>query len=202
MRDPTPVTIHLKDYTPPAFLIPAVDLDVDLQEDFARVRAKLTVRRNPAAKDGRAPLVLDGEELALESAAIDGRALSASDYAIDSEHLTIPNVRDAFTLETVVRIEPRKNTKLMGLYASKNGFFTQCEAEGFRRITYFIDRPDVMARYTTTIRADRESYPVLLSNGNPVARGSDADRHWVKWEDPFPKPSYLFAMVAAMLDKL
>jgi aminopeptidase N len=202
MRDPTPVTIHLKDYTPPAFLIPVVDLDVDLHEDFARVRAKLTLRRNPAAKDGRAPLVLDGEELALESAAIDGRALAASDYTIDGEHLTIANVPDAFTLETVVRIEPRKNTKLMGLYASKNGFFTQCEAEGFRRITFFIDRPDVMARYTTTIHADREKYPVLLSNGNPVAHGSDGERHWVKWEDPFPKPSYLFAMVAAKLDKL
>jgi aminopeptidase N len=203
MRDPTPVTIRLEDYTPPAFLIATVDLDVDLREDFATVRAKLGVKRNPAAKDPKAPLVLDGDELALESVAIDGRTLAASGYALDGEHLTIPAVPDAFTLETAVRIEPRRNTKLMGLYASKDGFFTQCEAEGFRRITFFPDRPDVMARYTTTIHADRASYPVLLSNGNPVARGDEADgRHWVKWEDPFPKPSYLFAMVAAKLDKL
>jgi aminopeptidase N len=203
MRDPVPTTIRLKDYTPPAFLIATVDLDVALQEEFATVRARLALRRNPAAPDQRAPLVLDGDELALESVAIDGRALTAEDYRLDEEHLTIPNVPDAFTLATAVRIEPRKNTKLMGLYASKDGFFTQCEAEGFRRITFFIDRPDVMARYTTTIRADRAKYPVLLSNGNPVARGDDPDgRHWVKWEDPFPKPSYLFAMVAAKLDKL
>jgi aminopeptidase N len=203
MRDPAPTTIYLKDYTPPAFLIATVDLDVGLQDDVATVRATLALRRNPAAADPRAPLVLDGDELALESVALDGRALTAADYRLDEEHLTVPNVPDAFTLETAVRIEPRKNTKLMGLYASKDGFFTQCEAEGFRRITFFIDRPDVMARYTTTIRADRAKYPVLLSNGNPVARGDDPDgRHWVKWEDPFPKPSYLFAMVAAKLDKL
>jgi aminopeptidase N len=203
MRDPTPVTIHLKDYTPPAFLIPTVDLDVDIQEDSARVRARLAVERNPAANDRQAPLVLDGDEVRLESAAIDGRTLAATEYALDEAHLTIPSVPDAFTLETVVRIEPRKNTKLMGLYASKDGFFTQCEAEGFRRITFFLDRPDVMARYTTTIHADRTKYPVLLSNGNPVGRGDEAGgRHWVKWEDPFPKPSYLFAMVAAKLDKL
>ncbi len=203
MRDPTPVTIHLKDYTPPAFLIATVDLDVDIRDDHARVRAKLAVKRNPAAKDPRAPLVLDGDELALESAAIDGRPLAASEYALDAEHLTIAAAPDSFTLETVVRIEPQKNTKLMGLYASKDGFFTQCEAEGFRRITFFVDRPDVMARYTTTIHAAREQYPVLLSNGNQVGRGDEAGgRHWVKWEDPFPKPSYLFAMVAAKLDKL
>jgi aminopeptidase N len=225
MRDPVPTTIYLKDYAPPAFLIATVDLDVDLHEDFARVRARLAIRRNPAASDPRAPLVLDGDELELESVALDGRALAASEYSLDDEHLTIPNVPDAFALETTVRIEPRKNTRLMGLYASKDGFFTQCEAEGFRRITFFIDRPDVMARYTTTIHADREKYPVLLSNGNPVGRGVEAaprsqppprpspyegegegererERHWVKWEDPFPKPSYLFALVAAKLEKL
>ena len=203
MRDPTPVTIHLKDYTPPAFLIATIDLDVDIQDEFARVRAKLAVKRNPAAKDRRAPLVLDGDEVELESVAIDGRTLAAAEYTLDDEHLTIAGVPDAFTLDTVVRIDPRKNTKLMGLYASKDGYFTQCEAEGFRRITFFIDRPDVMARYTTTIHADRAGYPVLLSNGNQLARGDDpGGRHWVRWEDPFPKPSYLFAMVAAKLDKL
>src|SRR5262245_1412876 len=203
MRDPSPVTVHLSDYSPPAFLIATVDLDVDIQDEFARVRAKLAVGRNPAAQDARAPLVLDGDEVELESVAIDGRTLAPAEYALDAEHLTIASVPDAFTLDTVVRIEPIKNTKLMGLYASKDGYFTQCEAEGFRRITFFLDRPDVMARYTTTIHADRARYPVLLSNGNPVARGDDpGGRHWVKWEDPFPKPSYLFAMVAAKLDKL
>ncbi|MGE5793642.1 MAG: aminopeptidase N, partial [Bacteroidota bacterium] len=154
MRDPTPVTIHLKDYTPPAFLISTVDLDVDIREEFALVRAKLAVERNPAAADRQTPLVLDGDEVRLESVAIDGRTLAASEYALDNEHLTIASVPEAFTLETAVRIEPRKNTKLMGLYASKDGFFTQCEAQGFRRITFFLDRPDVMARYTTTIHAD------------------------------------------------
>ncbi|MGH8697283.1 MAG: aminopeptidase N, partial [Burkholderiales bacterium] len=203
MRDPAPTTIHLKDYAPPAFLIATVDLDVDIHADSARVRAKLALRRNPAAKDPGAPLVLDGDELQLESVALDGRALAAAEYALDDARLTIPSVPDAFVLETSVRIEPRKNTKLMGLYATKDGFFTQCEAEGFRRITFFIDRPDVMARYTATIHADRDKYPVLLSNGNPVGRGDEADgRHWVEWEDPFPKPSYLFAMVAAKLEKL
>jgi len=203
MRDPTPVTIRLEDYTPPAFLVRTVDLDVDIREDHARVRAKLAVERNPAAKDRQVPLVLDGDEVQLESAAIDGRMVAPSDYAVDGEHLTIPGVPDSFALETVARIEPRKNTKLMGLFASKDGYFTQCEAEGFRRITFFPDRPDVMARYTTTIHADRAQYPVLLSNGNPAARGDEAGgRHWVKWEDPFPKPSYLFALVAAKLDKL
>jgi len=203
MRDPIPTTIHLKDYQPPAFLVPAIELDFDLREDVAHVRAQLVVKRNPAAKDARAPLELDGDELALESVAIDGRTLAPSEYALDAERLTIAGVPDAFALETVVRIAPCKNTKLMGLYASKDGFFTQCEAEGFRRITYFIDRPDVMTRYTTTIHADRAQFPVLLSNGNPVARGdAPGNRHWLRWEDPFPKPSYLFALVAAKLDKL
>jgi len=207
MRDPVSTTIYLKDYTPPAFLIATVDLDIDLHEEFARVRAKLVIRRNPIAKDPQAPLALDGDELELESVALDGRTLAPGEYTLDDEHLTIPSVPDAFTLETSVRIQPRKNTKLMGLYATKDGFFTQCEAQGFRRITFFVDRPDVMARYTTTIHADPVKYPVLLSNGNPVGRGEDEDaatapRHWVKWEDPFPKPSYLFAMVAAKLEKL
>jgi aminopeptidase N len=203
MRDPVPTTIHLKDYTPPAFLIRTVALDVALHETHAEVRARLDLQRNPAARDRNAPLVLDGDELELASVAIDGRALPASAYALDPAHLTIPNVAGACVLETVVRIQPRKNTKLMGLYASKDGFFTQCEAEGFRRITFFVDRPDVMARYTTTIRADKGKYPVLLSNGNRVAAGEEpGGRHWARWEDPFPKPSYLFALVAGKLDVL
>jgi aminopeptidase N len=207
MLTPTPTTIYLKDYAPPAFLISAIDLDVDLQEELARVRARLSVHRNPQAVERAGPLVLNGDQLELESVALDGKMLAPAQYELDDEHLTVAGVPERFTLETVVRIHPRKNTKLMGLYASKDGYFTQCEAEGFRRITFFIDRPDVMARYTTTIHADKARFPFLLSNGNPVASGEDPARsaqarHWVKWEDPFPKPSYLFAMVAAKLERL
>ena len=159
MRDPAPVTIHLKDYTPPAFLIATVDLDVDLHEDYARVRARsrsgATLRRKTRARRSCSTATSSRSNRSRSTA---GRSPPA-EYALDAEHLTIPTVPDAFTLETVVRIEPRKNTKLMGLYASKDGFFTQCEAEGFRRITFFIDRPDVMARYTTTIHADNARYP-------------------------------------------
>ncbi len=203
MRDPVPTTIHLKDYTPPAFLVRSVALDVALHAEHAEVRARLALERNPAARDRAAPLVLDGDDLELVAVALGGRTLAAADYALDSERLTIRAVPDACALETVVRIAPGRNTKLMGLYASKDGFFTQCEAEGFRRITFFPDRPDVMARYTTTIRADKARCPVLLSNGNLVAAGDDgAGRHFATWEDPFPKPSYLFALVAARLEVL
>jgi aminopeptidase N len=203
MREPPSKTIYLKDYTPPAFLIPRIDLDVDIREDHALVRATLELARNPKSIDMRAPLVLDGEDIELLSVALDGRALAPEEYALTEESLCIPTVPERFTLETVSRIRPQQNTRLEGLYASSNGFFTQCEAQGFRRITWFIDRPDVMARYTNTIHAERERYPVLLSNGNRVAAGEEAGgRHWAKWEDPFPKPSYLFAMVAAKLEKL
>jgi aminopeptidase N len=203
MRDPTPQIVHLRDYAPPAFLIETIDLDVDLLEDHARVRARLSLARNPAAADRQAPLVLDAEELEFESAALDGRALAPGECALGDAHLTIARVPERFTLETACRIRPQKNTALTGLYAAESGCFTQCEAEGFRRITYFIDRPDVMAKYTVTIHADRARYPVLLSNGNRIAEGGEAGgRHWARWRDPFPKPSYLFAMVAARLDRL
>ena len=202
MLEPTPNTIYLKDYTPPAFLISTVDLDVDLRDDHALVTAGLAVKRNPAAADRSTPLELDGDEIELVSVSINGRPLPKDAYTLDSTHLTIPGVPDSFTLETAVRLCPKENTKLMGLYASKDGYFTQCEAEGFRRITFFIDRPDVMARYTNTIHADKATFPLLLSNGNPIAQGEEAGgRHWAKWEDPFLKPSYLFAMVAAKLDR-
>ncbi|MCC7547109.1 MAG: aminopeptidase N [Burkholderiales bacterium] len=203
MLNPPPRTVHLKDYTPPAFLISAIDLDVDIQEAFTRVRASMRIARNAAAADRHAPLVLDGEDLELESVAIDGRTLERNEYRMDIGQLTLERVPDSFTLETRVRILPALNTRLMGLYASKDGLFTQCEAEGFRRITYFLDRPDVMARYTATIHAERARYPELLSNGNLVSRGDEEDgRHWARWEDPFPKPSYLFALVAGRLDRL
>ncbi|MPZ44553.1 MAG: aminopeptidase N [Betaproteobacteria bacterium] len=199
----TPPVIRLADYRPPAYFIPSVDLNFDIRDDATTVTARLALARNSAASDPAAPLVLDGDELKLESVRLDGRLLTASEYSIEPERLTIPNVPERFVLETVCSLDPAANTKLMGLYASKTGVFTQCEAEGFRRITWFIDRPDVMSRYTTTIRADKSRYPVLLSNGNPVAQGgAKGGRHWAKWVDPFPKPSYLFAMVAAKLERL
>jgi aminopeptidase N len=121
---------------------------------------------------------------------------------LDDRHLTLPGVPDAFSLKTVSRINPKRNTKLMGIYTSSTGFFSLCEAQGFRRITPFLDRPDVMARYTVTLHADKARYPVLLANGNLIGQGDEAgDRHWARWEDPFPKPSYLFAVVAAKLDR-
>ncbi len=203
MREPAAKTIFLKDYTPPAFLISTIALDVDIREDHALVRATLALARNPKAADAGAPLLLDGEEIELVSVALDGRTLAPGEYVLGEESLGIAGVPERFTLETVSRIRPQQNTRLEGLYASSNGFFTQCEAQGFRRITWFIDRPDVMARYTNTIHAERERYPVLLSNGNLVASGAEAGgRHFAKWVDPFPKPSYLFAMVAAKLEKL
>ena len=203
MLTSTPKTIFLKDYTPPAFLVSSVDLDVDLRDDHAIVKAKLALARNPKAADPRAPLVLDADELELVSVALEGRVLRSGDYVLSAERLEIHGVPERFTLESVVRIRPKQNTKLMGLYASKDGYFTQCEAEGFRRITFFPDRPDVMSRYTNTIHADKAAFPFLLSNGNQIAAGDEpGGRHWAKWEDPFPKPAYLFAMVAAKLERL
>jgi aminopeptidase N len=203
MREPQPQTIYLKDYAPPAFLVEHVALDVDIRADHALVLAKLGIRRNPVSPDQSAPLALDGEELELASVAIDGTLLRDNAYSLDPERLVIPDLPDAFELETVSRIVPQSNTKLEGLYATKNGFVTQCEAQGFRRITWFIDRPDVMARYRVTIHADKDAYPVLLSNGNRVAAADEpAGRHCASFEDPFPKPSYLFALVAAKLDLL
>ena len=203
MREPTAKTIHLKDYTPPAFLISTIELDVEIRGQDALVRARLAIVRNPDAADQSAPLALNGDELSLQSIALDGRKLAAEEYSVDADRLTVHKVPDTFKLETAVIIVPQKNTKLEGLYATKAGFVTQCEAEGFRRITWFIDRPDVMAKYTVTVRADKEKFPVLLSNGNLVGAGDQrGGRHWAKFEDPFPKPSYLFAMVAAKLEML
>ncbi|MBI2754991.1 MAG: aminopeptidase N [Betaproteobacteria bacterium] len=203
MREPQSLTIYLKDYAPPPFLIERIALDVDIRDEDAIVHAALGVRRNPKAADPRAPLVLDGDELELRAVSLDDAQLRENQYSASPERLAIPHVPDAFTLETVSRIVPQKNTRLEGLYAAQSGFVTQCEAEGFRRITWFIDRPDVMARYRTTVHADRARYPVLLSNGNLVALGDEpGGRHFATFEDPFPKPSYLFALVAAKLDVL
>jgi len=199
LRD-TPRPIYLKDYQPPAYLVDETYLYVRLDEDDTRVRARLLMRRNPASESGTRSLFLHGEQLELCSISVDGRALSESAYAIDAEGLTIHQVPDQFELETEVVIRPQENTSLEGLYRSGGLFCTQCEAEGFRRITWYLDRPDVMSRFTTTIDADQGRYPILLSNGNPIRQQLLADgRHRWTWEDPFPKPAYLFALVAGDL---
>jgi aminopeptidase N len=199
----TPHPIHLEDYRPPEFLIDRVDLRFELDPDRTRVDASLQLRRNPAATRGDGTLRLDGEQLELEAVSIDGHSLLPSEYRVDPDSLTIYRVPDRFRLDTRVRIHPNLNTALEGLYQSGQMLCTQCEAEGFRRITYFLDRPDVMARYRTTLIADRGRFPVLLSNGNRVEEHQlDDGRYRVVWEDPFPKPSYLFALIAGDLSLL
>ena len=197
-------TTYLKDYRPTSFLIPDVALDIDLLgEDEAKVDARLAVRRNPQASDAERALILDLDEVTVESVAIDGQVLPADRWGTSERHLIVREVPDAFSLTTVSRIHPKQNTKLMGIYTSSAGFFSLCEAEGFRRITPFLDRPDVMARYAVTLHADKERYPVLLANGNLDSQGEEGGgRHWARWVDPFPKPSYLFAVVAAKLDRM
>jgi len=198
--DNTPKTKYRQDYQPPAFMIDQVDLTFDLAEENTVVTATMAIRRNPNSDQSSVPLVLAGRELDLQSISLDGRRLSAADYLVDEESLTIALVPDAFELQIVTCINPRGNTALEGLYLSSGNFCTQCEAEGFRKITYYLDRPDVLARFRTTIRADRCRYPVLLSNGNLVDFGElDDGRHFTTWEDPFKKPCYLFALVAGDL---
>ncbi|PKU21376.1 aminopeptidase N [Telmatospirillum siberiense] len=192
--------IRLSDYRAPDFLIDSVELVFDLGEEDTRVTAHLAIRRNPEALDRPAGLRLEGEALRLLSVALDGESLGENRYRVSDDALIVDGVGEAFTLDVVTLIRPQDNTELSGLYKSGGNFCTQCEAEGFRRITYFLDRPDVMTRFTTTIRAEAKRYPVLLSNGNPVAGGEDPDgRHWARWVDPHPKPSYLFALVAGDL---
>lgn len=199
MRDnQAPAPIRRLDYRPPAFWVDSVALDFDIQDDLTRVRSRLSLRRNDAP-DAPSDCVFDGETLSIESLAIDGRQLTDADYRYQDSRLTLLSVPDQFVFESVVRIDPKSNTALEGLYVSKGMYCTQCEAEGFRRITFFPDRPDVLSRFTTTVRADKSRYPMLLSNGNPVAQGEEGGRHWVTWEDPFAKPCYLFALVAGDL---
>jgi aminopeptidase N len=192
--------VRLQDYRPPDWLIETVELDVSLDPHATTVRAKLTIKPNPAGAP--APLVLDGEELKLQSLALDGKPLPAENFVATPDRLTIaqpPNRPFQLEIETVV--DPTGNTQLMGLYRAGATYCTQCEAEGFRRITYFLDRPDVMAVYTTRIEADKTEAPVLLSNGNLVSQGDvpGTSRHFAVWHDPFPKPSYLFALVGGAL---
>jgi len=196
-----PKAIFLRDYQVPAYLIDEIDLHFDLKDDETLVTSHLRIRHNRFSSSKIKDLVLDGDGLTLESIKMNGNVLSDSQYQVNSEFLIIQNVPDNFDLEIKTKIYPQLNTALSGLYRSANTYCTQCEAEGFRRITYFLDRPDVLSRYTTTITADEAKFPVLLSNGNLIDSGKlQNGRHWVKWEDPFNKPSYLFALVAGDFD--
>ncbi|MBY5986248.1 aminopeptidase N [Halomonas sp. DP5Y7-2] len=200
MSDPQP--IHLSDYLPPAYRVTRTELSFDLAPGATRVKARLHLERHPEREAGEA-LWLDGEQLSLVSIAIDGRPLSNDEYELSDKGLSIAKVPASFVLETDVEIAPEDNTALSGLYRSGGMFCTQCEAEGFRRITFYPDRPDVMATFSTTVVGDVTREPVLLSNGNPVERGELPDgRHFVTWEDPHPKPAYLFALVAGDLEKV
>ena len=188
-----PATIRREDYRPPAWLVPQIALEFELAAERTIVKATLTVERNQPGE----PLRLDGEDLKLLSVRVDGQP-AAHSYADDV--LTIPLDARSAVVETVVEIAPAANSQLMGLYESGGILCTQCEAEGFRRITFFPDRPDVLSRYTVRMVARKAAYPVLLANGDPISQGDLPDgRHWAEWHDPFPKPSYLFALVAGDL---
>jgi aminopeptidase N len=218
MRTEEPRAIHLADYKAPDFHIQTVRLDFALDPQATRVSARLEITRRNArgigpasdseavsglATQNNAPLVLAGEELKLLSIAMDGHPLSATDYQLDGKSLTIANVPDHFVLETQAEIAPAANTALEGLYQSGGMFCTQCEPEGFRHITWFLDRPDNLSVFTVRIEADKAQYPVLLSNGNKLDGGKlEGGRHFAVWHDPFPKPSYLFALVAGDLGSI
>jgi aminopeptidase N len=200
-KDATPGTIYLKEYQPPEYLIEEVELEFDLQQGGTLVTSTLFMRSNPESENSKNSLFLHGEELELLDIELNGLALSESDYKLSDEGLTLLQPPERFELKTVSRIYPENNTALEGLYQSGQMYCSQCEAEGFRKITWFLDRPDVMAKFSTRIIADREKFPVLLSNGNPGDFGIlDETRHFAQWHDPFPKPSYLFALVAGDLE--
>jgi len=201
MKESQGKTVYLKDYQPPAYLIDETHLTFQLFEDKTLVSSELVLRRNPEAPSaGSNDLVLDGVDLTLLSVSIDGRELGEAEYSVNDHALVLSALPDNFTLSCNTQIKPHENTSLEGLYKSRTMFCTQCEAEGFRKITYFLDRPDVLSSFTTRIEADKSLYPVLLSNGNKIDSGDlQEGRHFATWEDPFRKPSYLFALVAGNL---
>lgn len=198
MREGAPKTIYRKDYKAPDFLIDSVALAFDIFDGRTRVASKLDIKRNGANQE---PLILDGESLEIVSLAINGCTLGAEDYRYANGKLTIENVPDEICFEAEVDIAPEENTSLEGLYRSRTMYCTQCEAEGYRKITFGLDRPDVLSTYTVSLTADKDTCPVLLSNGNEVSRSAaDNNRHTTVWHDPHPKPSYLFALVAGDLE--
>lgn len=199
MKDVQPKSIYLSDYQVPVFLIEKTDLIFALEEEQTTVTSTLLVKRNPVSKDDSNTLVLHGQELVLESIAIDGRELDEEEYSVSDESLSLV-IADQCIITCVTKIKPQENTSLEGLYKSSGMYCTQCEAQGFRKITYYLDRPDVMSEFTTKIIADKSLYPVLLSNGNLMNQGDlDGGLHWAQWRDPFKKPAYLFALVAGDL---
>src|SRR5579863_3291130 len=203
MRTEEPRPFRLKDYRPPDWLIETVDLDVSLDPTATIVRATLWITPNSAGR--LAPLVLDGEDLNLRLLTFDGTPLPAANFVATPDRLTITQPpRRAFELMIETVIDPAANSQLMGLYRAGSTYCTQCEAEGFRRITYFLDRPDVMAVYTTRIEADETEVPVLLANGNLIDHGDvpGGNRHFAVWHDPFKKPCYLFALVGGKLARV
>ncbi len=196
-------TVYLKNYRPPDYRIETVMLEFELDETRTRVKSLMTAACSHDKCEGIRPLVLNGRDLTLKAVKLDGRSLSERDYKLEDQLLTILPVPDRFTLEIETEIDPSANTELSGLYMSSGNYCTQCEAEGFRKITFYPDRPDVMARFFTTIIADKKKYPVLLSNGNLIGSGDLAEgKYFAKWHDPFPKPSYLFALVAGDLARV
>jgi aminopeptidase N len=201
MRDAEPKSIYLKDYQPPHFVIEETHLRFDLFEDYAQVDSRLVMRRNREQHESfEGPLVLVGNHLELLALSVNGSRLSGDDYSLEGEFLTIHKISDSFELEISTRNEPQNNTELEGLYKSGGMFCTQCEAEGFRRITFYLDRPDVMSIFTTEVIAEKSKYPILLSNGNAtIHRDLSEGRHSVSWHDPHRKPCYLFALVAGDL---
>ena len=195
---PAPQEKYRLDYQPPHYWIDRINLDVDLHDNATRVVAISQVRRNG---DHNEPLILDGEDLLLRKVAVNGQPWQA--YLAEPGKLTLSQLPADFVLTIETQLDPAGNMALEGLYQSGAAFCTQCEAEGFRRITYYLDRPDVLARFSTRISADKARFPFLLSNGNRTGCGDLADgRHWVSWQDPFPKPCYLFALVAGDFDLL
>ncbi|MGI4948055.1 MAG: aminopeptidase N, partial [Janthinobacterium lividum] len=193
---PAQPLVHRRDaYRPPEWLVPEVALDFALDPVATRVRARLVVARNGQHAE---PLRLDGAGQVPLMVTVDG--IAVNDWRMDGDDLVIPLAGDAHVVETEVEIAPDRNTQLMGLYASGGNLCTQCEAQGFRRITFFPDRPDVLSVYRVRMTAEAERFPILLANGDPVGSGTLGDgRHWAEWHDPFPKPSYLFALVAGDL---
>lgn len=190
------------DYLPPSHFITTVDLVIELAADITIVRSKLHLQENSKVNSSHV-LRLNGEKHELQEVKLNGAVLPDTKYLLDIDTLTLKDLPAEFDLEIYTHIKPQENTDLMGLYKSGDMFCTQCEPEGFRKITYFLDRPDILSSFTTTIIAPQKAFPVLLSNGNLIAKGvGDKGKHWVKWHDPFKKPCYLFAVVAGDLGYL